>query len=75
MTMADASWYPKEVEEIRAWLEVNQPYLSSSFQEVLDAEEQHNKYSHVLYTIIIAGFNAGRAYQWHHPSNDPYQES
>jgi hypothetical protein len=74
MNMADASWYPKEVKEIKAWLEVNQPHLSSSFQEVLDAEEKHNKYSHILYTIVIAGFNAGRAYQWNHPTNDPYQD-
>jgi hypothetical protein len=72
--MAEAEWYPKEIIAFRARLKVNHPYLSSSLQEVLDAEEQHHRHAHILYTIIIAAFNAGREYQWKNPTADPYQD-
>jgi hypothetical protein len=66
--MADPQGFPEEVVAIRAWLKENQPYLSESFQKVLDAELERNEHSHILYVLIMASFEAGREHERTHPT-------
>jgi hypothetical protein len=57
--MTDLRGFPAEVQAIQDWLKLNAPVLSGAFEQVLEAEVQHNKPSHILYTLIVSAFDAG----------------
>lgn len=60
--MSDGRGFPREVEAFREWLKENAPVLSQPFEDLLDAEVQHNPNSHILYALITSAFDAGRDY-------------
>jgi len=55
--------FSNEVEALRRWLKDNAPAFSQSFEQVLDAEVAHHPQSHILYTLIMCAFDAGRDFE------------
>jgi len=61
--MSNERGFPVAVEAFTKWLAENAPVLSEPFEQVLDAETKHHPQSHILYTLIMAAFDAGREYE------------